>query len=218
MSALPRVMRASVLGMALVACAQPPTEAQQRPDTGPMAEMPVRIATEPSPSLVAAARGQIGITRYYDPAYEALGYPGGDVPQDRGVCTDVVIRALRTQNIDLQKTIHQDMRENFRLYPQNWGLSGPDRNIDHRRVPNQMRWFERQGWQQPVTIHAADYSPGDVVAWKLAGSGLLHVGIVSNRRLGDGTPLILHNIGRGTQEDDILFHHEIIGHYRPVLP
>ena len=154
------------------------------------------------------------MTTRYDPAYFSLAYPNGDPPPDRGVCTDVVIRALRTQGVDLQQRIHEDMRQDFTAYPQLWDLSRPDRNIDHRRVPNQMRWFERQGWQQPISTRADDYAAGDIVAWKLNGNGLLHVGIVSDRRLADGTPLILHNIAQGTQEQDLLFRHSIIGHYR----
>jgi len=131
-----------------------------------------------------------------------------------GVCTDVVVRALRSQGLDLQARVHEDMRGNFSAYPAIWGLSRPDRNIDHRRVPNLMRWFERQGWQQPITALAADYAAGDIVAWKLNGNGLLHVGIVSDRQLADGTPLVLHNIARGTREENLLFQHTIIGHYR----
>lgn len=168
-----------------------------------------------SPPLVAAARSQVGVTVRYDPAYVRLGYPGGDVPQDRGVCTDVVVRALRTQGIDLQARIHEDMRANFARYPKQWGLTAADPNIDHRRVPNQMRWFERQGWQRPISQRVGDYAPGDIVAWKLNGNGLLHVGIVSDRRQHDGTPLVLHNIGSGTREENLLFQHTIIGHYRP---
>ncbi|WP_049457336.1 DUF1287 domain-containing protein [Stenotrophomonas maltophilia] len=172
----------------------------------------------PSPPLVAAARAQIGVTVRYDPAYQVLAYPGGDVAPDRGVCTDVVVRALRDLGLDLQARVHEDMRGNFSAYPAIWGLSRPDRNIDHRRVPNLMRWFERQGWQQPVTALAIDYAAGDIVAWKLNGNGLLHVGIVSDRRLADGTPLVLHNIARGTREENLLFQHAIIGHYRMPAP
>lgn len=180
---------------------------------------PPQAASEPapqvvSPPLVAAARAQIGVTTRYDPAYFSLTYPNGDPPLDRGVCTDVVIRALRTQGIDLQQRINDDMRGNFTAYPQLWGLSRPDRNIDHRRVPNQMRWFQRQGWELPISTVADDYAAGDIVAWKLNGNGLLHVGIVSDQRLDDGTPLVLHNIAHGTQEQDLLFRHTIIGHYR----
>ncbi|WP_296247149.1 DUF1287 domain-containing protein [uncultured Stenotrophomonas sp.] len=167
-----------------------------------------------SPALVAAARAQIGVTTRYDPAYFSLTYPNGDPPLDRGVCTDVVIRALRMQGVDLQQRIHEDMRGDFAAYPQLWGLSRTDRNIDHRRVPNQMRWFQRQGWELPISTVADDYAAGDIVAWKLNGNGLLHVGIVSDQRLYDGTPLVLHNIAQGTQEQDLLFRHTIIGHYR----
>ena len=183
-------------------------------------ELSAQSATSAHPAAVpawgTAARSQIGVTRHYDPAYVELAYPGGDVAADRGVCTDVIVRALRASGLDLQHSIHQDMRGNFTAYPQQWGLKRPNRSIDHRRVPNQMRWFQRQGWSLPITARAADYRAGDIVAWKLAGSGLLHIGIVSDRRTaGDGVPLILHNIGRGTQEENLLFAHTIIGHYRP---
>lgn len=193
----------------------------QQPPATPAAPTSVRIAAQRPPTsspLVAAARGQIGVTRLYDPAYVELTYPGGDVPRDRGVCTDVVIRALRKQGLDLQQTIHEDMRKNFAAYPQLWGLKRANRSIDHRRVPNQMRWFERQAWARPIESTPAAYIPGDIVAWKLTGSGLLHIGIVSDRSTSGGVPLILHNIGRGTQEEDLLFRHAIIGHYRPSLP
>jgi hypothetical protein len=137
------------------------------------------------------------------------------VPASRGVCTDVVIRALRTQDIDLQRRVHEDMRAHFQKYPQKWGLRGPDRNIDHRRVPNLQTWFTREGWSLPVSGHAKDYRAGDLVTWMLPGN-LPHIGIVSDRKtmLG-GVPLIVHNIGQGTREDDILFKYDITGHYRP---
>lgn len=173
-------------------------------------------ASAPSP-LVAAARRQIGVTVVYDPAYVVLPYPGGDVPQDRGVCTDVVIRALRTQGIDLQRRVHEDMRANFARYPRKWGLRAPDRNIDHRRVPNLQTWFARQGWALAPTHEADDYRAGDLVTWMLPGH-LPHIGIVSDRKSFGGTPLIIHNIGRGTREENLLFDHPITGHYRPHLP
>lgn len=202
-----------LMAIALLAACRPQSEGS---DTAPRAQFPPEPATAPraSPPLVAAARAQIGITTRYDPAYFSLRYPNGDPPSDRGVCTDVVIRALRTQQLDLQQRIHEDMRGDFAAYPQLWGLSRPDRNIDHRRVPNQMRWFQRQGWELAISTRADDYAAGDIVAWKLNGNGLLHVGIVSDRRLADGTPLVLHNIAQGTQEQDLLFRHTIIGHYR----
>lgn len=174
------------------------------------------FTADATPALVDAARAQIGVTVRYDPAYVRLSYPDGDVPDDRGVCTDVIVRALRTQDLDLQRAIHEDMRSAFAAYPRDWDARAPDRNIDHRRVPNQMRWFERQGWQRAIGTRAADFNAGDIVAWRLR-SGQLHIGIVSDRRSAAGTPLILHNIARGTREDDLLFGHTIIGHYRPQL-
>lgn len=164
-------------------------------------------------ALVTAAREQVGVTLSYDPAYRRLSYPNGDVPLTTGVCTDVVIRALRQQGLDLQQAVHQDMRANFRLYPKNWGLSRPDSNIDHRRVPNLMTWFKRQGWALVPGQDAERYRPGDIVTWDLGG-GLTHIGIISDRQAGSGVPLVLHNIGRGTQEEDILFSFKITGHYR----
>ncbi len=210
-----RIVLALLAGLSLTACGEARTTAAT---VGVALPAPSAAAPAPraAPPLVAAARAQIGVTRHYDPAYVRLAYPGGDVPEDRGVCTDVVIRAFRAQGLDLQRSIHEDMRGNFDVYPRSWGMRGPDRNIDHRRVPNQMRWFERQGWTAPIGTRADGYQAGDIVAWKLQGSGLLHIGIVSDRRSADGTPLILHNIGAGTQEEDLLFRHSIIGHYRPV--
>lgn len=169
-------------------------------------------AIEPA-ELVSGAREQVGVTLAYDPAYRRIAYPGGDVPMDTGVCTDVVIRALRLQGLDLQKAVHEDMRANFPAYPKHWGLSRPDRNIDHRRVPNLMTWFKRQGMALQVSRQAADYRSGDIVTWDL-GRGQTHIGIVSDRLSTAGEPLILHNIGAGTREEAILFRFPVTGHYR----
>ncbi|RYZ54613.1 MAG: DUF1287 domain-containing protein [Sphingobacteriales bacterium] len=150
----------------------------------------------------------------YEPAYFTIKYPGGDVPSNKGVCTDVVIRAYRAVGIDLQKEVHEDMSAHFSEYPKKWGLRSTDRNIDHRRVPNLMVFFSRNGAALPVTIKAADYLPGDVVAWDL-GNGLTHIGIVSKLLSQDGKRLlIVHNIGAGQMLEDCLFRFRIIGHYR----
>jgi hypothetical protein len=202
------------LSFCLIACERTPVAPAPAPTATQRAAPPTR---PPSPPLVAAAREQIGVTVRYDPEYTAIAYPNGDVPVDRGVCTDVVVRALRRQGLDLQRAVHEDMRRNFAAYPRMWGARAPDRNIDHRRVPNLMRWFARQGWELPSSGNAADYQPQDIVAWRLQGSGLLHIGIVSDLTSREGVPLILHNIGWGTREDDILFGHAIIGHYRPPV-
>lgn len=163
---------------------------------------------EPSPQIVQSARNQIGKTLRYDPTYTKLTYPMGDVPMEKGVCTDVVIRALRDQNIDLQELVHQDMSRNFSVYPKRWGLKQPDTNIDHRRVPNLMTYFTRQGW----AVQDTNYQAGDIVTWELKGNRP-HIGIVSDRKIGD-RPLIIHNIGSGTREDDVLYRYTITGHFR----
>ncbi len=161
---------------------------------------------------VAAARKQIGVTVSYDPEYRVLPYPGGDVPLNTGVCTDVVTRALREQGVDLQRAVHEDMKQHFAAYPHQWGLKAPDPNIDHRRVPNLMTYFNRQGWELPITGQGTDYHPGDVVTWNLGGA-ITHIGVVSDTP-GRAGPMVIHNIGQGTREEDVLFGFKIIGHYR----
>ncbi len=160
-------------------------------------------------SALALTRQEVS----YDPGYYAIDYPNGDVPPDRGVCTDVIIRAYRGMGIDLQKEVHEDMAAHFDKYPARWGLSAPDRNVDHRRVPNLMVFFGRNGRVKPVTDNPQDYRPGDIVCWDL-GDGILHIGIVSNIRSQDGERnLIVHNIGGGQVLADCLFDFPIIGHY-----
>ena len=150
----------------------------------------------------------------YDGSYRRIPYPGGDVPLEIGVCTDVVIRAYRRLGIDLQVEVHEDMRRAFSVYPQTWGLRAPDTNIDHRRVPNLMTYFRRVGAALPVSRQARDYRPGDLVTWMLPGN-LPHIGIVTARRVAEsGVPLIVHNIGRGPEVEDVLFVYPITGHFR----
>lgn len=150
----------------------------------------------------------------YDPAYFSIDYPHGDIPPDKGVCTDVVIRAYRKVGIDLQKEVHEDMAAHFDLYPSIWGLSSTDKNIDHRRVPNLMTFFERQGQLLSITENADDYMPGDIVCWNLGGA-ITHIGIVVDKRSHDQKRnLIVHNIGAGQVIQDCLFDFKIIGHYR----
>lgn len=167
-------------------------------------------------ALARAAEGQVGVTLHYDPAYVRLAYPNGDVPSDRGVCSDVVVRAFRNgAKIDLQQRLHEDMRANFDRYPSLWGLRKPDTNIDHRRVPNLRRYFERQGKSLRVSARAADYLPGDIVSWTLP-NGLAHIGIVSSRPAAADPArlLVVHNIGAGAKEEDVLFAWTQTGHYR----
>lgn len=150
----------------------------------------------------------------YDPAYFKIAYPNGDVPANKGVCTDVVIRAYRKLGVDLQKEVHVDMKANFNKYPKHWGLKQPDKNIDHRRVPNLMVFFSRHGAEKSISNKPSDYLPGDIVCWNLGG-GLTHIGIVSKQRSSDGKRhLIVHNIGAGQVLEDCLFSYRVIGHYR----
>jgi uncharacterized protein len=179
----------------------------------PVAPTITRSSSSKAAKLIAAARSQIGVTLSYDPAYTKLDYPGGDVPRRLGVCTDVVIRAYRDGlGVDLQQLVHDDMKGNFAAYPKNWGLERADSNIDHRRVPNLRTYMKRQGSDLPVTQNHKDWLPGDIIT-SMVGGKLPHIGIVSDRAI-SGRPLVIHNIGRGTQEEDILFAYPINGHFR----
>ena len=149
----------------------------------------------------------------YDPSYFSLDYPNGDVPANKGVCTDVVIRAYRKVDIDLQQLVHHDMNENFEIYPKIWGLSKPDKNIDHRRVPNLMVYFSRFGKELAISKNPNDYKPGEIVCWNLGG-GITHIGIIVNKKSTDNKRyLLVHNIGAGQVLEDCLFDYKIIGHY-----
>jgi uncharacterized protein YijF (DUF1287 family) len=177
-----------------------------------MAGKPAGLGVD-SKRLIEDARAQIGVTTGYDASWRKLGYPGGDVPPETGVCTDVLIRALRRQKVDLQQLVHEDMVAHFSRYPKNWGAKRADPNIDHRRVPNLQTFFKRRGFAVPIERRAEDFLPGDVVTWDL-GRGLGHIGIVSDKKAPGGTPLVIHNIGRGAQEEDMLFQFPRTGHYR----
>jgi uncharacterized protein YijF (DUF1287 family) len=164
--------------------------------------------------LVRAAVAQTAVRVTYDGSYRKIPYPGGDVPDHTGVCTDLVIRAYRKVGIDLQQQVHEDMASAFSSYPKIWGLSRPDPNIDHRRVPNLQTYFRRLGAERPVSRDPRDYLPGDLVTWRLPGN-LPHIGLVTNRRSRDGKRhLVVHNIGRGPELEDMLFDYPITGHYR----
>ncbi len=194
-----------------------------------------RQAQDFAARLTEAAIARTKSPVIYDPAYRTLSYPGGDVPLDRGVCSDVIVRSYRALGIDLQKLVHEDMRRAFRAYPKRWGLRRPDRNIDHRRVPNLRTYFSRHGQALKPSAEGRDYKPGDLVTWDigkpfvahelLSGRSLRrgrqqfartpHIGIVSTKLSSDGKrPLIIHNIGWGTRQEDMLFGFRITGHYR----
>lgn len=170
------------------------------------------------PRLSAAAIEQTHGRVIYDPSYQLLAYPMGDVASDRGVCADVVVRALRTERLDLQRLVHEDMAANFSAYPHLWGLTRPDRNIDHRRVPNLEIYMTRKGWRLPASLDPKGYLPGDIVAWNLRGdTGFLpHIGVVTDRIGASGWPMVVHNIGAGPKLEDVLFSWPMTGRYRPA--
>lgn len=173
----------------------------------------------PSSKFVAAAIALNNPGIVYDSQYRKLSYPLGDVPAHVGVCSDVIIRAYRGVDIDLQKLVHEDMKKNFGAYPKLWGLKRPDRNIDHRRVPNLRVFFKRHGKALNVSDDPSDYKPGDIVTWNLRQKGSLpHTGIVTNVYSANSErPLIMHNIGGGQVLADMLFDFKITGHYRYAL-
>jgi len=165
--------------------------------------------------LVAAAIERTHHSVHYVSEYVRIPYPGGDVPADTGVCTDEIIRSYRAVGVDLQKEVHEDMLQNFAAYPnqRRWRLPHPDSNIDHRRVPNLMVFFQRNGESLPITTSASDYAPGDLVTWDLGGN-VPHIGIVVDQKTSRGRYMVVHNIGAGPRMEDVLFNWKITGHYR----
>ncbi len=187
----------------------------------------LKVSASDNLNMHPIAAAAIALTRgpfvVYDPAYKSIPYPGGDVAPDRGVCADVVVRALRNSRLrgdtagpDLQQLVHEDMVKNFSRYPKCWGLRAPDANIDHRRVPNLMTFFEHHLQNLPANDNPDDYLPGDIVAWLLK-DGRTHIGIVVDGLSENGWPLVVHNIGRGQEKANVLFCWKIIGHYRYPL-
>lgn len=188
-------------------------KAVKNPQPSPVETIPAsqRVSAD---WIVIGAREEVHNRTRYDASYQVISYPGGDVASDRGACTDVVIRALRQAGIDLQQLIHEDMTLDFAAYPQNWGLSRPDPNIDHRRVPNQMTFFQRHGTSLTCQVdgHLDEWQWGDIVYWRFD-NGLEHCGVISDRKSRSGRPLVIHNAGMAVEED-CLERWEIIGHYR----
>jgi uncharacterized protein len=195
-----------------IACEFPKSSKPISTPTIQLNSVTVAVTSPTIRQVIDNAIAQTKITNSYDPSYVAIPYPG-DIPMNTGVCTDVVIRAFRQVKVDLQKEVHEDMRQNFVAYPKDWNLTNTDPNIDHRRVPNLMVFFKRKGKALPVTHNATNYQPGDVVTWDLGG-GESHIGIVSNVRLPSERLAIVHNIGAGTRLEDVLFNWKIVGHYR----
>ena len=194
-----------VLAVTFLTCGQKSNE------TASFEAAPQTFAEKLSAAAISLTKDDVA----YDPSYIAIAYPNGDVPKNKGVCTDVVIRAYRKLGIDLQKEVHEDLKANFALYPnlKKWGLKNPDTNIDHRRVPNLEVFFERKGKKLAVSENPNDYKTGDLVTWMIHDK-LPHIGIVTNRKSADGErPMIVHNVGSGQVLGDCLFNYAIVGHY-----
>ena len=205
-------------GLVLVVACQQQVAHTRTPPKPPEDQTEVRaLPANSSPNLkrlIDGAIEQVGVTTSYDPSYQKLQYPNGDVPIETGVCSDVIVRAFRKAGTDLQKEVHEDMKGNFSAYPTKWGLRGTDANIDHRRVPNLQTYLARKGKQVATTGSADTFMPGDVVTWDLGG-GVDHVGLVVNVwHKPSQRYLIVHNIGAGTRMEDVLFAWKITGHYR----
>lgn len=209
-----RVLFTFLVCLISLACGSaPPSSGEQPPniDTARRSE----IASLPVTQIVDNAIEQTKLTTGYSQEYFKLTYPNGDPPIETGACTDVVIRAFRKAGVDLQKDVREDMRANFGEYPKKWGLTKPDTNIDHRRVPNLQTFFARKKKSIAVSSSPKDYQPGDVVSWDLDGNGTTHIGLVSNIWNASGDRyLIIHNIGAGTHAEDVLFKWKITGHFR----
>lgn len=205
----PPLLRRALLGFAAVSC----LSLQASPEQVESARKHAPAEGSFAARLVNAALDRTEHVVRYDGAYVRLAYPNGDVPADTGVCTDEVIRSYRTLGFDLQKLVHEDMKAHFKAYPHEWGLPGPDANIDHRRVPNLQTFFKRQGAALAVSSSAEDYQPGDLVTCTVAGR-LPHIMLVVPNPEGRGRPWVVHNIGQGPQMEDRLFEFPLTGHYR----
>ncbi|HKP70482.1 MAG TPA: DUF1287 domain-containing protein [Pyrinomonadaceae bacterium] len=205
------ILAITLLTLTLTACPEVNQPEPPRIESPPVTE----VKSPETRRLLEGAITQTTTTREYTQDYFVIPYPNGDVPSNTGACTDVVIRGFRSAGIDLQKEVHEDMRSNFSAYPNKWGLTKTDTNIDHRRVPNLQTFFTRKGKSVPVSRSADDYRPGDVVSWDINGRGMTHIGLVSNlKSTRTGRYLVIHNIGAGVNAEDRLFDWKITGHYR----
>ena len=209
-------LAATLVGYSSISSGSSPGKENQISDTNSWQrhELP-RNANPILKKIIEYGIEQTKLTNSYAPAYTSMPYPNGDVSIEKGVCTDVVIRALRKGSVDLQKEVHEDMNANFSAYPKIWGLKAPDTNIDHRRVPNLRKFFERKGKSLAVTNNSNNYKPGDLVTWDLNGAGLVHIGLVTNFWSEETQRyVIVHNIGSGARLEDRLFDWKVTGHYR----
>ena len=219
MKSTPTTQVLLALGVFLSAACQQQIARTVKPLKPPEQQTETRdLPANSSPNLklvIDGATDQVGKTTGYDPSYQKIDYPNGDVPIETGVCSDVIVRAFRKAGIDLQKDLHEDMKDNFSAYPTRWGLKGADANIDHRRVPNLQTYFSRKGKSLSTGGSSETFLPGDIITWDLGLGGTEHIGMVVNVWYKpEQRYLIVHNIGAGTRMEDVLFAWKITGHYR----
>lgn len=189
---------------------------QERVSTEQVALLMSELAesADPGKHLAAAAIGHSREPILYDNTYYKISYPNGDIPTGKGNAADVIIRCFRRVGIDLQQDVHEDMKADFRAYPQLWDALAPDPSIDHRRAANLVRFFERKGESLPVTREPAHYRPGDVVVWSLANAEM-HIGlIVPGPGDKQDQPWVVHHMDKTPTWADQLFDFQITGHYR----
>ena len=146
------------------------------------------------------------------PVYRSAYYAGGYPPENEGVCTDVIWRALKNAGYSLKDMVDEDIKNNVDKYPRVDGK--PDSNIDFRRVPNLKVYFERNQINLTTDLSKIEeWQPGDIVVF-----GSSHIGIISDKRNKKGIPYLLHNGGQPLREEDILEvynkYEPITGHYR----
>ncbi len=196
---LPVLLIGIILGLPLLqVLAQP--QPKSPPSRAPTILAPPAASADSETTaqkILRAAKQQLANRTIYIEEYQSLKYPGGDVPADTGVCTDLVIRACRAAGVDLQKELHEDRVAHPQAYPTRiWDNKKADKNIDHRRCQNLTVWFKRHAQSLPTQTDAESlkkhWQPGDIVFFIMEGkSHPWHVAIVSDEQDKDGMPLII---------------------------
>lgn len=175
------------------------------------------LSSSEETAIVRRARLELDRVTVYDNSWQEISsYPMGDVPSNRGACTDVVVRSLREIGIDLQQLVHEDILRDMRGY----NLGFFDINIDHRRVGTMFTFFSRNAMALPTDLHdKSAWRAGDIVfvAWQwIRGAPAEHVGIISDKIGPRGLPLVIENGGPKPIEQDSLGHGKIVGHFRAL--
>jgi uncharacterized protein len=172
---------------------------------------------DPLDVLIGAKKTVMNADAYTE-GYVTIKYPNGDVPREIGVCTDVIIRAVRNAGIDLQKELHEDIARATKAYPMVKGTGNA--HIDQRRVATLLPYFKRHWEKHTEKLDDASdpLRPGDIVFMDTfpSRSGPDHIGIVSDTIGESGLPLIINNWTNGTvtAEMDLLTFVPVLHRYR----